>query len=319
MAGMAQMKDFKSEWISGKELIGAHQWKIARGFELLELVQRGLLQPHDPITGDPVPSPDTYKKESKLYELEKKLEALNSDLKYALSPETKLASLIPPSYGAGRRSSPGITMPIPKPDKTRVKRELKETKAEIASLKKELTPPRVFSWIGYLPDSRNEKLRAIDILLKSIYKLEELIKVGLNQEKGQPDHSNEEFPPEIQDLIEKALPQIDKIIGAIKKYVGWTNQDYDANEQGPIEDKWKEEALDCFDDNKDEFSIITREHLEEIDYYSLAKTNQSRDFRNKLLQIIITDLFPNAQIYGRDRLYKICKKFSTNLDLPRPD
>jgi hypothetical protein len=163
-------------------------------------------------------------------------------------------------------------------------------------------------WLCYAKTSEEELLEdLVDV---------ESVKVlygGPNDESK--DTEKKEFL--IENLIEKAIPEIGRIMQAIITFVGWTNQDYDENEEGPIEDKWRDEALDYFDDNEEEFSIITREYLEEIDYYTLRRTNESRDFRGKLLQKMIQDRFPNEPKYGIDRLNKKYKKYRENLDRSR--
>lgn len=128
---------------------------------------------------------------------------------------------------------------------------------------------------------------------------------------------DQEFPQDIEDLIEKAIPEIERILSGIKEHVGFSRKYYNQIEE-QIEDKWKDEALDCFDDNEEEFSVIKREYLEDEYglYYSLSKSQESRDFRGKLFQKIIQDRFPNARKYGVQHLNN---KYREILDRTRPD
>jgi hypothetical protein len=134
------------------------------------------------------------------------------------------------------------------------------------------------------------------------------------EQRGEPPQSNKEFP-EVEDLIAKAIPEIERILSAMRS-VGFSRKYYNQREE-QIEDKWKDEALDCFDDNKEEFSLIKREYLEDDLglFYSLAKTQEPRDFRGILLQKIIQDHSPKTRKYGVQRLDK---KYREILDRSRP-
>jgi hypothetical protein len=88
--------------------------------------------------------------------------------------------------------------------------------------------------------------------------------------------------PEAEEIIESALPEIEEIYVAIKR-VGFSGTLVGA------EEKWKEAALDRFDDSRKGFKLIKREYLEENSLYLFTVGKEKRDFEGGLLKRIVKD------------------------------
>ncbi|MHA2475340.1 MAG: hypothetical protein ACXAES_19145 [Promethearchaeota archaeon] len=81
-------------------------------------------------------------------------------------------------------------------------------------------------------------------------------------------------------LFKIIKPEMERIWPAIKK-VGFSGRLVDA------EAKWKNAALECFDDSKKGFEAIKREDLEDESLYFFTVGKEKRDFESRLLKKII--------------------------------
>ena len=166
-----------SIWPTGEEVIKKLE---IEAFHLFDFVSNGVLQPHSPVTGRPIPSPDFYPKKSKLQALEGQLTILKSDLEYALSPGPPDKILFPastPSVGH-LHSYPG-TPPVflPKQNPNIVKEKIKEKEAKINKLQKEIAAIGD-SWKGCrLPESVFDAKKTIEALKYYKYNPEDVAEV----------------------------------------------------------------------------------------------------------------------------------------------
>jgi hypothetical protein len=111
--------------------------------------------------------------------------------------------------------------------------------------------------------------------------------------------------PEIKNVVLEAEPEIDEIYSSVKK-VGFSGRLV----KGP--EKWREAALERYDDSSHGFNLIIREYLEDMDLYEFASGQERRDFYGRLLNKIIRGR--GLENYGAQRLYRLLKNKKTDTD-----
>jgi len=100
------------------------------------------------------------------------------------------------------------------------------------------------------------------------------------------------------DLMEKALPEVQKIYSAIG-IIGFSGRDVGADE------KWKKAALNRLNDSKKSFKYVKLELLESKDLYELSVSKERRDFQGTLLKKIFYD--HDLKDFGAQDLYNLSK------------
>lgn len=125
---------------------------------------------------------------------------------------------------------------------------------------------------------------------------------------GEEENAKDKTPSNDEIVFfENVGTEIENIFKHIKKTIGFSA--YKENLDGQL----KEAALNKFDNEKESFKYIKREHLEDRSLYETADTNQKRDFIGKLLQKLRGDGSGYQPLYTKYLAYTKRLK-STRLD-----
>ena len=87
----------------------------------------------------------------------------------------------------------------------------------------------------------------------------------------------------LQRFIEKVKPEIELLYQVIKTDVGFSGRNYDEN---PDESR-RDAALVCFDENRKQFSLMTRDVLEDRKIYSARDGKHSMDIKSQILHRVV--------------------------------
>ena len=95
--------------------------------------------------------------------------------------------------------------------------------------------------------------------------------------------NKKEIETALAPLMNFIKPEINEIFAAIKKVGFSSNAD-------ATDENWRKAALNAFDNSKNKFQAIKREHLLDINLYAFSYGQEPRDFERRLLPKIILGL-----------------------------
>ena len=169
------------KWITGNELLEP-PWNL-KGFELLNYIIEGSIQPYDPDTGQPVPSPKIQLKEYNLKDIGEKLVSLKREAanKVGAPPERTPEEIAErkrqyqynlkkerPEWESWKTPTLADIMPMSYYDSIEIYQWM------IEDLEEQISKTGV-SWEGYRPpDSKQERLDLISKIHTYLYKLEDV-------------------------------------------------------------------------------------------------------------------------------------------------
>ena len=89
-----------------------------------------------------------------------------------------------------------------------------------------------------------------------------------------------EIPDRVINLMQRAKPEIERLYEALKN--AGLGQD-----SGDPEDRWRDAVLKEFKRNESEYNLVRKDLLQNVNLYRLNIGQEPRDFKGKLLQLII--------------------------------